>query len=276
MMSQKQNPPKWHHYVPVGYLKNFAVGNNFFGFNKLKQKAFPTRPKDVAAQNDFHTDFRRVDPTELEVRLDRQFESPMLADINRVIGRVRLARAGLPTNPLVTPSEHLSLGKFAALQYIRTRAVREKMLVEAHKEIKPGMVVTAVQLAEKAHQHFIEQHLNDNLEWFGRAIAQHRLAFTTTSALHPYWTSDHPVIPARGKPGTKIDVGGVGLSEPNLELYLPLSWDIMAIFVGPHIQVRYQPVIPAPPEHVAEVNRMLLSQAHEFIFSCMAFDSVSF
>ena len=113
--------------------------------------------------------------------------------------------------------------------------------------------------------------MDDDLEWFGRAIARHRLAFTTTSAIHPYWVSDHPIIPARGKLGAKIDVGGVGLSDPNLELYLPLSWDIMAIFVGQHIQGRFQRLIFDDPEHVAEINRMLLSQAYEFVFSRNSF-----
>lgn len=265
-MPKKQNPPKWHHYVPVGYLKNFAAGNDFFGFNKIKQKAFPTKPVDVAAEDYFHTDNSRADPTELETRLARQFETPLLRDINCVIRRVRLAKAGLPTNSLVTPAEHLSLAKFAALQYIRTKAVREQMLAEAHKEITAGVTLTAGELAEKAHQNFIEQHLNDDLERFGQTIARHRLVFTTTTALYPYWTSDHPIIPARGKLGPKVDVGGVGLSDPNLELYLPLAWDIMAVFVGQHLQLPYSHLIPDPPEHVAEVNGMLLSQAHKFVF----------
>ncbi|ULH18041.1 DUF4238 domain-containing protein (plasmid) [Deinococcus sp. KNUC1210] len=272
-MARQQNDAHWHHYVPIGYLKNFTnMQGTLCGYRKSTNMPFQfAKPRDVAAAEEFHTLPLRPNPVELEKRLDREFERPMIRTINTVLARVRLRQAGLQWGPLFTPEEHLSLAKFAALQLVRSNRMREETQGRALQYITPGVTLEAPEMGKLAHLQLLEKHMDDQFEWFGNTIGRHRLALISTTRSHPFWTSDDPVTVTRGAEGGKVTWGGVGLRDDHLELYLPLSWDVMAIFVGQHLTRRFPDLMHTRSDIVAERNRLTFATAHETVFSCNPF-----
>ncbi|MEF2279430.1 DUF4238 domain-containing protein [Deinococcus sp. YIM 134068] len=262
-MPNRQQPSKWHHYVPSGYLANFTTSmGGLYGYNKRTGRSFQhAKPRDVAAADHFHTDPRREDPLELERRLDREFEAPLLRVINRVLGRVRLERAGLPPHgPLVTADEQFELAKFVALQMVRTQKTRAEMEQVAPKYRTSGMTLNDEDVGRYAHLGLLEQHMQDDFAWFGGTIAQNRLTFLVPLDNQAFWVSDHPTLVGRGTDDGRAFWGGVGLKDERLELYLPLAWDVTAVFVGKHVR-RLPRVIEMRAEQVEQRNLMTFKAA---------------
>ena len=268
-MAGVQNPSKRHHYVPKGYLKNFTNEHGHLsGYVKPSLSSFSqAKPKDLAVENNFYTSIFRVNSTEIETRLNREFESPLLLVINQLISQVRLVNAELIDKLIITPDEKRALAKFAVLQLVRSKHMRDSVLASAPKYITSGMTLDAATLGKEGHLRVLEEHMNDGFRRLSDILLCHRISFLTTTRLHPYWTSDDPVTLTRAVTNGKVGWGGVGLVDKNLELYLPLSWDIMLVFAGPYIGRPIPYVTKTSPEEVNERNRLIFSAAHKYAFS---------
>jgi len=266
-MPHVDRPPKWHHYVPQGYLRNFTVPEGWlYGYNKRTGRAFThAKPRSVAAENDFHTDPTREDPQKLERQLAQDFESPLLKTINAVIAHVRRARAdSCSAQPTLFPEEQRELAAFAALQLIRTKKSRNTMAVLAARQRTSDITVTDQTLARYAHLGLIRTQLQDEFRWFGDVIARHHLMFLVSPPESSFWTSDHPVLVGRGTEDGRAFRGGVGLNDENLELYLPLAWDVTAVFFGKHLE-NVPPVFTMTADQVKDRNRVTFEEADQLV-----------
>ena len=269
-MPNRQRPSTWHHYVPQGYLRNFTTkGGQLHGYNKRTNSKFENaKPRDVAALENFHTDPINRDSQTLEDLLDRRLESPSIRVINSLIARIRLLRAGLKTNaPLVSTSEHVQLAKFAALQQIRTNSTRKTMESIAHKYRTANVTLLDEEIAVHAHLRLMKGHIQDDFTFFGGAVARNRLTFLIPPKGSSFWTSDHPTLVGRGTDDERAFWGGVGLNDERLELYFPLSWDIMAVFVGSHIK-QLPLILEMSAEAVHKQNMVTFRAADEIILGC--------
>lgn len=224
--------------MPVGYLKNFtSEGGTLYGYDKYKGRTFSlAKPKSVAFAWDFHTVPHPDDPAILERRLGRQFEAPALRLIKELTGRVREKAAGQLAGPIASLDNRRELARFAGLQLMRTKKQRDLMLQETKEHRFHGVTMPDEELARLAHLRLLEVYMADDFDIFVQLIGRHRLMFLSASKSKPFWITDHPVVVTRGGAGTKVDFGGIGLIEENLELHLPLTSDVMAVFVGAHIR----------------------------------------
>lgn len=267
-MAKPPNPPKKHHYVPQGYLRNFTNAEGwFYGYNKLTGKSFsPAAPKTVAYELDFHTDSRRANPQELEHRLDREFESPLLSVIKGVIGRVRLIRGNvLPlTFPLVNADEQRKLAKFASLQLVRTPAMRNKMKERAANYRTEEDSISDEEMARLSHLGLIDTHTQSDFREFVSLIARHRMMFLMTPPQHSFVINDNPVFVGHGTDDGRAFWGNTGLKDERLELHLPLSWDVIAVFFGKHVSTS-SVIYTMDPESVRRRNLLAFEYAEELI-----------
>jgi Protein of unknown function (DUF4238) len=276
-MPNGNRPPKRHHYVPQGYLRNFTTPEGWlYGYNKRTGQAFQgATPQNVAAEDYFHTDPRREDPQELERVLDRNFEAPLLRTINAVIAHVRFARTGIfKATPQHSPEEKYELAIFAALQLLRTNKTRSEMAVVSSRQRTNGMTLTDQELARYAHLELLADHLRDDFQWFASTIARNRLTFLVPPPGFSFWTSDHPVLVGRGTIDGRAFRGGVGLSNQHLELYLPLAWDVTAVFVGNHLD-SVPDLVHMTSEAVNKHNQVTFQEADRLVLGRSAISPAS-
>jgi Protein of unknown function (DUF4238) len=262
-MPNGQRPAFRHHYVPRSYLRHFVDAHDqLYGYRLPTRQAFPTTPKKAAYEEHFYTDLHEQAASALEGELAK-FEGPF-ASVHRAI-LAAVERSNRLQPPTITSAKKLHLAQFAALQLIRTKKTREQMDAYAATIRTPGVTLTNEELARGSHINMIRSHLQSDLRVFAQAIVRHRLIFLTAPQGEVFWTSDHPVTIARGLDSGRISLGG-GVGNDELELYLPLSSRVIAVFVGTHIG-SLDPVYLLKPHQVAERNRVTHANAHETLYA---------
>lgn len=262
-MPNGHHPPFRHHYVPRSYLRHFTdAQGTLHGYSMPTNKSFTTTPKKAAYEEYFYTDLHEDEASSLEEELQR-FEGPFASVHKSILATVERSTRQLP--PVITPAKKLHLAQFAALQLIRTKKTRDQMQAHAATTRTPGMTLTNEDVARGSHIGMIRTHLHSDLQVFAQAIARHRLVFLTAPPGEVFWTSDHPVTPARGLENGRVSLGG-GLGNDELELYLPLSSHVMAVFVGDHVG-SLPPTYLLKSYQVAERNRMTRANAHKMLYA---------
>ncbi|MCD0166364.1 DUF4238 domain-containing protein [Deinococcus sp. 12RED42] len=270
-MPNGQKPSYNHHYVPQVYLHNFtAISGRLCGLNLRTSTPFAlARPKDVAAYTDFHNDPDWEPINQLESDLGKRYEGPAGHLLRSVLSKTRLTAAGLHGRPGITRQEHWQLAQFAALQLIRTPKMRDQMEARASRYRTPKVSLTNKELAKGAHLRIIRSHMEAGFSWFGGAIARHRLVLLVAPRGSVFWTSDAPVAVTENIGGT-LSLKDPALKSDRLELYLPLSSDVTAMFVGPHFQ-RPHTCYRLTPDEVAHHNELTRRNAYHYLYGAEPF-----
>jgi hypothetical protein len=257
------------------YLKNFATEQGMLhGYTKRTNRIIPlAKPRDIAAEMDFHTDLDEETQAKLESKLAHNFEGPLSRTICLALSRIRSNTVDSSSRQIISQQEKLDLAKFAALQLVRTKKIRDEMFDQAKNYRTPLMTLSDIELARAAHIMLINRHIDDNFNWFGQAIARHRICFQIAPQGQYFWTNDNPVFLGRGTDDGKAFWKGVGLKDDRLELYLPLSSDITAVFVGKHIR-KVPPTVNLNAAQVVERNRLTYLAAHELVVGAVPISPV--
>ena len=225
---------KKHHYVPEAYLRRFSIGGagkQIFVFNKSSGKSFAAAVQDTGSENRFNT---------LE-GLDGliNFE-PLFQDVDDrgavLLGRIASDRSltGLET------ADRRNLADTVAVQLLRTKLPRTTIQAGAEQLVA---MLTDAGFAPEAVDHLTLPTENDTRRAALETLLD-RAGFTDAlEAKLPilieaegdarFWTSDHPVVRTNSFP-----YGDVGLTSPGVEIYMPLTPDLMLGLLSPSIELK--------------------------------------
>lgn len=217
---------KIQHYVPQFLLRNFGNGkkNQVWVYDKSSNRSFPSNTKNIASENQFYDFDYQGQPLTIESWLS-ELEGHAKSVINTILEADSLST--------LTAEQKQVLASFLAVQLTRTKAFREqwnafpRMLGEHFK--KHGEQVARESLAEDLLREIPE---NDSKEQTARMVFNAPSAYSAhfldkdwvlaaTSLKHPFLLSDNPLT--RQNMIDRPHRGNLGLTNPGIEIYLPLS-----------------------------------------------------
>jgi hypothetical protein len=235
---------KIQHYVPRFYLRNFSKkdGKQYIVncFDKIESKQFVENVDQIASEKYFY-DIDRETEQLVEKELSKN-EEELNCVYNKLISKKSLY--------CLNWKEKESLARFAAIQDIRTREMREtikgignelkKFLSEkpTSEELERQLKEVATeQTARRVHlKILIETLLGENhlVEMF----LSLKWVLSDNNTKMPLWTSDHPVN--RFNPMKQSPLGNLGLLSKGIEISFPLTPKLGLSFCDP-VEYFYNP-----------------------------------
>lgn len=230
---------KKHHYVPQSVLRGFSFDQkqrHLYVFDKIKMTSFTSSVYNAGCENQFNT----VEIEGQTVSFERLFQTnddQLARLLNKIRNDRSLAR--------LTPEDRFALSEVVAAQMIRTKLVRttlrsiaeqlSKTLREAG--IDPGEVdgfsiPTDQEIRRAALVSFLDlQEIVDSLQ-------KKRPILIHSCESDFFWISDHPVVLYNSFP-----YGERGLNSPGIEIYFPVSCDLVLGFFCPSIELKIQQLL---------------------------------
>lgn len=221
-MSGSQN----QHYVPKFILRQFLVDEakeQVSVYDKQRDKGFVTSIKNIMAEHRFN-DFVFEDWVV-------SFE-PVACGIENVI--LPVYRRILETRRLDgTPQERADLGFLMAFQFLRSKAFRERyrsLEVMIRQRIEAmGHRMEDIEGWEPLTEDTLKQQdlagLRESLPKFATIIAHKEFRLAEAAPGRSFYLGDNPVCLHNSR--TFGPYGNLGLAVPGIEIYLPLSSDLM-------------------------------------------------
>jgi uncharacterized protein DUF4238 len=222
-----------HHYIPQFLLRGFASTKRkqVYVFDKSNDNEFRSSVRNLACQRDFY------DP-DLDQWLSQLEESSA-----PIIQSVRTKR----TLSHLQDAEIQWLAGFIAVQQVRTlhhRAVFSDIntqLADVLREMgaEPNSVKNFREFTDSENR----EHSNDNIRGLSFDLLPHILnkdwmLFSAGSGSE-FWIGDHPVALANNmNPGDGLR-GTLGFGVPGIEIYLPISSDLMLGCLCPSIRAMF-------------------------------------
>lgn len=267
MNGNKGNTARRHHYVPQGYLRQFADDREHVHvYRKDTGVTFATNPLNIAQQRDFYA--WRDDQA-----LDVQVETALA---NHYDDRLATLLTLVPAALRHTPSQAVAqldplLRTFTALQLIRTPRIRRQLLERAQQEVGlPGVTLNETQLSTGAHLGMLT----------GQLIPQMADHFAT---LHPalfvsppeafFLTSDHPVCTCleTGQGGKVIITASQGLGRKGFQLLYPLTPRVAYTLTRSPLRLPPHRVVLLAPLAVQAINTLTWQNAEAQVYSARSF-----
>ena len=230
---------KKHHYVPQSVLRGFSFDQKqrqLYVFDKIRMMSFTSSVYNAGCENQFNT----VEIEGQTVSFERLFQTnddQLARLLNKIRNDRSLAR--------LTPEDRFALSEVVAAQMIRTKLVRttlrsiaeqlSKTLREAG--IDPGEVdgfsiPTDQEIRRAALASFLDlQEIVDSLQ-------KKRPILIHSCESDFFWISDHPVVLYNSFP-----YGERGLNSPGIEIYFPVSCDLVLGFFCPSIELKIQQLL---------------------------------
>ena len=230
---------KKHHYVPQSVLRGFSFDQTqrqLYVFDKIRMMSFTSSVYNAGCENQFNT----VEIEGQTVSFERLFQTnddQLARLLNKIRNDRSLAR--------LTPEDRFALSEVVAAQMIRTKLVRttlrsiaeqlSKTLREAG--IDPGEVdgfsiPTDQEIRRAALASFLDlQEIVDSLQ-------KKRPILIHSCESDFFWISDHPVVLYNSFP-----YGERGLNSPGIEIYFPVSCDLVLGFFCPSIELKIQQLL---------------------------------
>jgi hypothetical protein len=217
---------KVQHYVPQFLMRNFGNGkkDQVWVYDKSANRSFPSNTKNLASENRFYDFEYQGQPLSIE---------PWLSELE---GRAKLVVSTiLDSDSLSSLSDEQknTLASFLAVQLTRTKTFREEWnafprLLRERLDHNGDQIAPGSQ-AEELLRDISE---SDSKEQTARIVfsspsiyADHFLskdwALAATSRQHPFLLSDNPIT--RQNMIERAHRGNLGLTNPGIEIYLPLS-----------------------------------------------------
>lgn len=220
------------HYVPRLMLRGFlsrhgdeAEKNQVRVFDLIEQRSFSTSIDNIMGErrfNEWWLDEETIATVEPAAGNIESYVAPL---IERIRQEKRLER---------TAEEHVGLALLMAFQFIRTKKMRllpERISNQVRAEIEkmgfdPAKVTGLVDWDEEALKQQHARHQLEGLEKYTDLIAEKEFFLMAAPEGQSFYLSDHPVVLHNDEelPGM---MGRLGLAVPYIQIYLPLSGDIM-------------------------------------------------
>jgi hypothetical protein len=221
-MSNAQN----QHYVPKFILRQFLINRDkeqVSVYDKHDDKIFITTIKNIMAERRFNN-FSFKD---LEISFEKiacGIEDLVLPAYHRIVETRRLNGS---------PQEKADLGFLVAFQFLRTKAARERyqdleMVLKAKVEEMGGQMED-INGWEPSTEESIKMEnlvgLRDSLFRYAPIIAQKDFLLAEALPGRSFYLGDNPVCLHNSRDFGPL--GNLGLGVPGIEIYLPLSSELM-------------------------------------------------
>ncbi len=228
------------HYVSQFLLRGFHTGNEaqIWAFDKTTSRGFTTAIDKVASEHGFYNigGSAKVDD------VIRKFEEATAPIINEI--RERKSLAG------IDEYKRIWLSGFTALQYVRTKAFSERsqdmmgQITHVVTQMSGGKLSKKIrkQLGLDAAGSEHEKTLSTILGIVRPAVDElrkkHMVLFRSDGS-SLFWIGDSPVAMQNTvNPGSRLR-STLGLGVPGIEVYLPISKDLVLAHMCPTIAVAY-------------------------------------
>lgn len=249
------------HYVPKFILRNFLSDDRkeqVSVFRKSSGKGFVTSIRNIMAERRFH-EFAIDDEylASFEGSICR-IEDQLLPTYRTVVERRRLERSD---------EERANLAMFVAFQFIRTRQQREQF-VQMEQQLKEHLEKHGGQIEQlEGYEPFTEDRLaRQHIEFmisalpeFVRHIAAKDFILLSAPKGRAFYLADNPVCLHNSEPEHPL-LGNIGLAVRGIEIYLPLTADLMLAAWCPTILKRVRAERDRQNrDHKTELLSMLMS-----------------
>ena len=228
--------PEHQHYVPRFILKNFSLERNRQQvpvFRKSTQKGFTGNISKIMGETRFH-EFALSEAyrASFEESIGK-IESWLLPTYRQIIAERRLKG---------TIEERAALALFMAFQFVRTRRQRDRFVeleeLVADKLAKMGSSLSDLDDYEPLDRDSLtEQHINfmrEGMGQFAETFADKHFLLMEPPAGRSFWLADNPVCLHNSEPADDF-FGNIGLGVRGIEVYLPLSHDLMIAALCPSL-----------------------------------------
>jgi hypothetical protein len=220
------NNPKNQHYVPRFILRNFLVNNakeRVSVYDKHDDRVFTMSIDNIMAENRFH-DFAFQDWIVSFEPVMTKFENMVLPVYQRVVETRRLEGS---------PEERAALAFLMAFQFVRTKTSRYRMENVQQKLTQKlesmGLDVEGIEGWEPPTEERLKQAdlmgIRESLPEFAAAICNKDFSLAQAAPGRSFYLGDHPVCMHNARPTDFF--GNIGLAVPGIEIYLPLSADLL-------------------------------------------------
>jgi hypothetical protein len=230
---------KKHHYVPQSVLRGFSFDqkqSQIYVFDKARMTSFTSSVSDAGCENQFNT--MEIEGQTVPFEGLFQTNDDQLARLLNTIRSDRsLAR--------LTREDRVALSEVVAAQMVRTKLVRTTMRSIAEQfsktlgeaGIDPGEVdgfsiPTDQEIKRAAIASFLD------LQGLVDSIQKKRPILIHSCESELFWISDHPVVLYNSFP-----YGERGLNSPGIEIYFPVSCNLVLAFFCPSIELKIQQIL---------------------------------
>lgn len=251
----KQSKPKDgaqnQHYVPKLILRNFMSDperEQVTVFDKATGRIFTPNIAGIMAERRFH-DFQISNQyvASFESTAGR-FEDLVLPTYRRVLEERQLERS---------PEQQTALAALVAFQFLRTRAQRDRFVewedqVATKVKSMGGKMEDIEGYVPLTEDRLKAQHADfmiDTIVEFTQLIAGKDMMLFSAPPGRSFYLSDNPVVLHNSEPAHDF-FGNIGLGVKGIEIYLPLSNDLLLACLCPSI------LTGAVEKHRADLNEV--------------------
>lgn len=216
------------HYVPKFILRNFLRAGSekqVHVFSKRTGKAFTTSIDGIMAERRFH-----------EFAIDDDYIASFEDSIGKIEGLVLpVYREVLSSRRLTgAPEERANLAFLIGFQLLRTRSTRDQFAqiddILADKLAQSGQTLSDIEgyvpLSEQRLKMQHIQMLKSSLPSITGHLVTKQMLLLEAPAGRSFYLGDNPVCLHNGRPPDPL-FGNLGLAVQGIEIYLPLSSDLM-------------------------------------------------
>jgi Protein of unknown function (DUF4238) len=224
------------HYVSQFLLRGFHAGSKarIWAFDKLTGNGFKTGIKGVASEHGF---YNIGDSAELDVIIEK-FECATAPIVEEI--RTRKTLAGL------NERKRIWLSGFTALQHVRTKAYSERsqdmmrQITHVIRQTNDGKLSRKLQkqlglnVPGSEHEKTLST-IRGLVKLAKEKLLEKTLVLYRGDGSMPFWIGDSPVAMNNTiNPGDGLR-SALGLSVPGIEVYLPISSDLVLAHMCPSI-----------------------------------------
>ena len=275
--------PKKHHYVPQSILRRFSINNEgrqIHVFDKASVRSYVAAITDAGAENHFYS---------VEIGDQRLVLEDLFNDIDnegaKLLDKICQARS-LTT---LSAEERLLLCVVAAAQLLRVKRMRND-LIEVTRQLLATLEKFGVSNAQELDGHVMSENQARiasmerfvELPFFAGPFLEKDLILLSSQS-ESFFIGDNPVVVNNSFP-----YGELGLSSPGVEIYFPISRDLVVGFYCASIrrgylekfetwgETRYQPLLDSmrsgepvefSPEQVGFLNQLQVQRSTQHLYS---------
>lgn len=225
--------PKVQHYVPRFLLKNHATGkkDHLWAFDKQTARTFRSNVRNVAAESNFYdSNFGDVTAS-LEPALSK-VESQARSPIDALCRHKQLRK--------LDQDDRSNISLFLAVQFLRTRSTRDgtRDLIDALRTKLSGMATSGdihsglMSASEEDVKTIALRMLAKAPEYVPHFLAKRWMLFSAPVG-SSFFIGDNPVALTNRRDFGPY--GNLGLAVPGIEIYVPLSSNLMLGLLSPEI-----------------------------------------
>jgi hypothetical protein len=221
--------PRFNHSVPAFILHRFAINGKVWIFDKHTKKSFPTSPRRAMGERDFHNVYIDDVVVSFEEKFTRieNLAAPIIAEI---IKRKTLDH--------LSPMDAATLNVFVVLQLMRSKARRidQKAIVDEIRRRWPEAQINPYpeRIDDSEFDKLSTLRIAfDNLESLTKPLVLKHMFLMVRDCQDELYISDNPVVMHNSR--TFGPYGNIGLAVPGIEIYYPLSPNLVLAYFCPSL-----------------------------------------